>query len=125
MAIEDIGEVRSIALRMEVTDTDATWHLDKIRLKSTKACGGSGLDRTFFLQKWVKPSTQALLFPKAAGAADFEVVVYTADMRGAGTDGLVDIMVGADSASCLTLNKYPFPSSSPPSLLVRALPKIL
>ncbi len=44
------------------------------------------------------PSTQALLFPKADAGdrADYEVMVYTADARGAGTDGQVEIKVIGD-----------------------------
>ena len=100
VSIEDVGEVRSVALRMEVTDSDSTWHLDKLQVRSSEACGGGGIDATFSLEDWVPPSTQVLLFPKATGAADYEVLVFTADMRGAGTDGRVEIKVCEALGQC-------------------------
>ncbi len=36
VSTEDVGKVNSIALRMEVTDSDSTWHLQKIRIQSNK-----------------------------------------------------------------------------------------
>ena len=95
VAIEDVGAVNSVSLRMEVTDSDSTWHLQKLRLVSALANGKSGLDSTFFFEDWVKASTPVSLFPKAptGSLADYEVMVFTADMRGAGTDGCVDIKV--------------------------------
>jgi hypothetical protein len=29
--VEDVGKISSILLRMEVTDADSTWHLNKVR----------------------------------------------------------------------------------------------
>lgn len=66
-----------------------------------KANSGSGVDQTFFFEAWVKPSTSVLLFPRASkqsGMADYEVLVYTADVRGAGTDAKVSIKVREEAS---------------------------
>lgn len=78
-----------------MADPNSVWRLDHIQLKSAQACAGNGLDCTFYLNDWVTPSSQVALFPKASGSSEYEVVVFTSDLRGAGTDGLVDIMVCA------------------------------
>lgn len=99
----DIGEVRSITVRMEVTDLDATWHLQKVRLESSEACNGRGLDTTYHYENWVQPSVRVMLFPKAESAMrDYEVIVRTADARGSGVGpyGCVEIkIIGENGAS--------------------------
>ena len=102
--IEDVGVVKGITLRTlgpsePSSDPPPPWSLESIQVQSDKANNGSGLDQTFVYEAPVGPLAVSSLnlYPKSnEGEVQYEVIVSTGDVRGAGTDGLVQIRLVGD-----------------------------
>eukprot|EP00798_Chlamydomonas_sp_ICE-L_P018432 gene18432-24908_t len=90
----DIGDIQSCRIVCDGSGLGAGWHLDYIIVTNMS----TGATAKFLYKDWVddKKGWSHTLFPEGvtpnlARVMDYQVTVYTSDIRGAGTDGDVFI----------------------------------
>ncbi|KXZ56858.1 hypothetical protein GPECTOR_1g774 [Gonium pectorale] len=105
---KDLGDLTHIVITSDGSGFGAAWHLSEVEVLDTVR------NRTtvFPCAKWLDPSDKAslqqTLLPMGVDGAlgdllQYEVTVYTSDIRGAGTDDNISIELHGDKASTSTL----------------------
>ncbi|XP_050409617.1 lipoxygenase homology domain-containing protein 1 [Patella vulgata] len=117
MELEDVGDVKKIRIALDGKGSRPTWNLDKIELRNMKTGGLS----VFHCRDWLSKETSLTRDIPATergklviSKTDYKVKVKTSDIRGAGTDANVYIvMFGSNGDSGEIHLKKPDNNKSP------------
>uniref|UniRef100_A0A383W527 PLAT domain-containing protein n=1 Tax=Tetradesmus obliquus TaxID=3088 RepID=A0A383W527_TETOB len=106
LMLPNLGSISKILIGHDNAGAGAAWHLASVEVVSISSCQSLMFHHNGWLSRSDPPyKTEVELLPVAAGGSNgqglcrYSIVVYTSDIRGAGTDANVSCVIGGDKGS--------------------------